>query len=95
MKPKTNPRADIVEIIGKNLLTFATPEHTEALFHITCEDLIAGGVDEIRVRAAMLSAFVRQQVSERGAAATAELLRDFADLVERPALNSQKAARPN
>lgn len=87
----SDPRAAIVRLIAANRDDFQA-EQVEALFHVTCEDLIAGGVDAIRVKAAMLRAFVRQQVAERGAGATAELLRDYADHVERPALNgtSQK-----
>jgi hypothetical protein len=83
----TDPRGEIVRRIAESRDEFQ-PEQCEALFHLTCEDLIAGGVDAIRVKAAMLRAFVRQQVTERGAGATAELLRDFADRVERPALEN-------
>jgi hypothetical protein len=89
-------RAQLIRTISDNLSTFAEPEHIEALFHVTCDDLIAGGVDAIRVKAAMLRAFVRQQIAVRGAPATADLLRDFADLIERPSLhNSQNFTLPN
>ena len=78
----------IRRLIGDNLAAFSEPEYIEALFHVTCEDLISGGVEDVRVQAALLRAFVRQRVAEHGAGATAELLRDFADLVERPSLET-------
>lgn len=83
------PRAALIRTITENLSTFAAPESIEALFVVTCEDLIAAGIDPVRVQASMMRAFVRQQIAQRGAGATAELLRDFADRIERPSLNSQ------
>jgi hypothetical protein len=89
------PRDELVRAISNNLNTFSVPEHIEALFIDTAADLILGGVDRIRVEAALSRAWVRMQVAQRGAVATAELLRDFADRIERPALNSQKSTQPN
>jgi hypothetical protein len=93
-KSENDPRAEIVRLIAANKENFQA-EQVEALFVVTVEDLISGGVDQVRVYAAMVRAWVRLQVAMRGAGATAELLRDFADLLERPALNSQKSTRPN
>jgi hypothetical protein len=82
-----DPRSEIVRLIAANKDGFQ-PEQVEALFVVTVEDLISGGVEDVRVFAAMLRAWVRLQIALRGAPATAELLRDFADLTERPALES-------
>jgi hypothetical protein len=82
-----DPRAEIVRLIAQNREDLQA-EQVEALFVCTVEDLVAGGIDPVRVFASMLRGWVRLQVAMRGAGATAELLRDFADRVERPALNA-------
>lgn len=86
-----DPRTEIVRLIAENREGLQA-EQVEALFVCTAEDLINGSIDPVRVFASMLRGWVRMQVAIRGAGATAELLRDFADHVERPALNppSQK-----
>lgn len=84
---ESDPRAAIVRLIAENRDGLQA-EQIEALFVCTVEDLVVGGIDPVRVFASMLRGWVRLQVAIRGAAATAELLRDFADHVERPALES-------
>jgi hypothetical protein len=89
-----DPRAECIRLIAVNVGDFQA-EQVEALFVVTVEDLLSGGVDQVRVDASMLRAWVRLQVARRGAGATAELLRDFADMVERPALSPQKNGKIN
>ena len=92
---ENDPRTEIIRLIAANKDTLQAAHQVEALFTMTAEDLILGGVDRVRVEAAMLRGFVRMQIAQRGAGATAELLRDFADRVERPALDAQKSTPLN
>lgn len=83
----TKQRADIVRIITENRELFGSHEHIEALFHVTAEDLITGGVDPVRVRSAIMRSWVRQQQAEIGELGVIELLRDLADALERHLLS--------
>ena len=83
-------RAEIVRIIAENQSQFSH-EHCEALFHLTAEDLIAGGIDPVRVRSAMIRSWTRLQQAEIGTPGVVELLRDLSDAIERHLLaNSQQ-----
>jgi hypothetical protein len=81
MTPKT--RVEIVRIISENLETFGSHEHIEALFAVTVEDLIAGGVEPVRVMSAMIRAWTRLEEAEIGKVGVIEVLRNLADAHER------------
>ena len=83
----SDPREKYVRLIAEDRDGLQA-ERTEAVFVVTAEDFINGGIDPVIVFAAMMRGWVRMQMAIRGAGATAELLRDFADVVERPALEN-------
>lgn len=88
----SDARAEMVRLIAENREGFQA-EECEAIFIVQVEDLINGGVDPCRVFASMARGWIRMQMAIRGRVATAELLRDFADLTERPALEKHSSTK--
>lgn len=90
-----NPRAELIRTIRENITDFEKPSYIEGLFVETASDLAMAGIDHIRIEASMLRAWVVMQMNYRNPVAVADLLRNFADLVERPVLNSQASQARN
>jgi hypothetical protein len=78
----TMPRQAMVKLITENLAEFEQPSHIEALFTVTVEDLIAGGVDPVRVMGSMIRSWSRLVQADIGKPGLIAVLRDVSSAIE-------------